>query len=113
MGMDLEREVFSCEPEYFEAGVDIGITTETKTASADIEAHVPVILSGDTVAAVTSADLADLSGLYGITADSASADGDCVVYLTGEFFVDDLVLEDGVTADDLEVAFRNIGIFLK
>jgi len=53
------------------------------------------------------------TGLYGITATSAEADGECVVYLTGAFFADGLVLETGVAADDLEAAFRNIGIFLK
>ena len=36
-----------------------------------------------------------------------------MIYLTGEFFADALALETGVTAAGLEVAFRNIGIFLK
>ena len=36
-----------------------------------------------------------------------------VVYLTGEFFADAITLPEGVTADTLAKAFRNIGIFLK
>lgn len=52
-------------------------------------------------------------GLYGITADSAKNGEDAVIYLTGEFFADELVLPQNVTAAALEVPLRNIGIFLK
>ena len=45
------------------------------------------------------------AGIYGIAAT--------VVYLTGEFFADAITLPEGVTADTLAKAFRNIGIFLK
>lgn len=112
MSMELEKKTFSTSPEYFEAGTDIPITTRVKTAAADLAAHVPVILADSgKVSAVASASA--LTGLYGITADSAAADADAVIYLTGEFFKDGLALPDGVTADDLEVPLRNIGIFLK
>lgn len=111
MSMELEKRTFSTAPEYFEAGTDIRITTQVKTAAADLEAHVPVILADGKVSAVASASA--LAGLYGITADSAAKDADAVIYLTGEFFKSGLVLPDGVTADDVEVPLRNIGIFLK
>ena len=35
-----------------------------------------------------------------------------VVYLSGEYFADSLALTEGVTAADVEVPLRNIGIFL-
>ena len=52
-------------------------------------------------------------GIYGITADSAKSGEDAVIYLTGEFFADELALAEHVKAADLEVPLRNIGIFLK
>ena len=115
MAMNLAKETFSTERKYFEAGTDIRVTTAVKPAAAALEAHAPVILGdGGKVKTVTSADLTDLSGLYGITADSVeAADDDAVILLTGEYFADALVLEEGVEAADLETAFRNIGIFLK
>ena len=115
MAMNLAKETFSTERKYFEAGTDIRVTTSVKPAAAALEAHAPVILDDDgKVKAVASTDLTDLSGLYGITADSVeAADDDAVILLTCEYFADALVLEEGVEAADLETAFRNIGIFLK
>ena len=55
----------------------------------------------------------DTTGIYGIVADDAASGDDVVIYLTGEFITDALVLEDVVTAADIEVALRDIGIFLK
>ena len=49
------------------------------------------------------------AGIYGIAATAEEV----VVYLTGEFFADAITLPEGVTADTLAKAFRNIGIFLK
>ena len=70
MAMNLAKETFSTERKYFEAGTDIRVTTAVKPAAAALGAHAPVILGDDgKVKAVTSADLTDLSGLYGITAD--------------------------------------------
>ena len=51
--------------------------------------------------------------MYGIAATAAEAAEEVVVYLTGEFFADAITLPEGVTADTLAKAFRNIGIFLK
>lgn len=53
------------------------------------------------------------AGIYGIAATAAEATEEIVVYLTGEFFADAITLPEGVTADTLAKAFRNIGIFLK
>ena len=115
MAMNLEKETFSTERRYFEAGTNIRVTSTVKTAAAALKEHAPVIMGDDgKVKAVASADLTDLSGLYGITADSVdAAEDDAVILLTGEYFADSLELEDGVTADKLEAAFRDIGIFLK
>lgn len=115
MSMDLSKQTFNCEPKYLIAGTDIRITTGVKKASVALETGAPVILNSDGEAAKVSVSggKAATTGLYGIVADSAAKDEDVVIYLTGEFFADALVLETGVNADDLEVPFRNIGIFLK
>ena len=115
MSMDLARKDFSTAPEYFIAGVDIGIAKTTKTASEAVEAHTPVLIAdgkGKPIAAPSSAGAAVLTGLYGVTADSAEADKDVPVYLSGEFFADALVLPDNVSVADVEVPLRNLGIFL-
>ena len=110
MSMDLARKDFSTAPKYFIAGVDIGIAKATKTASEAVEAHAPVLIADGKVkpiAAPASAGTAVLTGLYGITADSADANKEVPVYLTG------LVLPNNVSVDDVEVPLRNLGIFLK
>lgn len=110
--MDLAKQTFSTAPEYIIAGTAIGITQAVKAAAADIEKYAPVILTEDgKVTPLT--DKTKLAALYGIAADSAEKDGDAVIWLSGEFFADDLTLATGITAADIEVAFRNIGIYLK
>lgn len=112
MSMDLKRQEFSTAPQYFEAGVTIPIKTAVKTASEALDAHAPVLLDSQSgkVKKVSSAE--ELTGLYGITLESAESEKEVVVALTGEFFADALKLEAEVTAAKLEVPFRNIGIFL-
>lgn len=81
-----------------------------------MEAHAPVLIADGKVkpiAAPASAGAAVLTGLYGITADSAKADEEVPVYLTGEFFANGLVLPNNVSAADVEIPLRNLGIFLK
>ena len=110
MSMNLAPEKFSCSPEYLLAGTDIRITTAVKEAAADLKAGAPVKLnSAGKVAPVAKAD--GVTGLYGITTEDFKSGEDAVIYLTGEFFADRL--GTGVTAASLEVAFRDIGIFLK
>lgn len=112
MSMNLTPEKFSYEPEYLLAGTDIRVTTAIKKAAATLKAGAPVKLDGSGKAApVANAD--GTTGLYGIATEDFKSGEDAVIYLTGEFFADHLALETGVTAASLEVAFRNIGIFLK
>lgn len=112
MSMNLTPEKFSCELEYLLAGTDIRVTTAIKKAAAALKAGAPVKLdSSGKAAPVAKAD--GTTDLYGITTEDFKSGEDAVIYLTGEFFADRLALETGVTAASLEVAFRNIGIFLK
>lgn len=115
MSMNLAKETYSCEEEYLIAGTNVRIVTEVKEAAADLEKGAPVILDSDGKAAKVTAGESGVTttGLYGIVADSTESGEDAVIYLTGEFFKDKLALESGVTAADLEIDFRNIGIFLK
>lgn len=117
MSMDLKKKTFSTTPEYFIAGTAIGITTAVKKAGAALAAHAPVLLGGDgkvtAIAAVDETHPLSTTGLYGITADSAESGEDAVIYLSGEFFADGLVLPSGVAAADIEIALRDLGIFLK
>jgi hypothetical protein len=115
MSMELTKQTFTYTPEHLIAGTDIGITTAVKEAAANLDKGAPVILNGSGKAAKVVVDDGAVvtTGLYGIVADSAASGEDVVIYLTGEFFADALALETGVTAADLEVPFRNIGIFLK
>ena len=71
------------------------------------------ILKVKPLAAVDGSNALNVTGLYGIAAEDAASGEDAVVYLTGEFFAEGLALPDGVAAADIEVALRNIGIFLK
>ena len=105
MSMDLARKTFSCEPEYFIAGTNIRIATAVKEAGANLSAHTPVLLAEGKVTPV--AEAAKLTGLYGVSGE------DAIIYLSGEFFADALVLPAGMTAADVEVPLRNLGIYLK
>ena len=105
MSMDLARKTFSCEPEYFIAGTNIRIATAVKEAGADLSAHTPVLLAEGKVTPVAEAAK--------LTAEAAKSGEDAIIYLSGEFFADALVLPAGMTAADVEVPLRNLGIYLK
>lgn len=115
MAWDLSVKTFTNEPEQFIAGADFPIMTAVKTASVAVKAHAPVGLGADgKLALITNGGSSvDTSTLYGIAAEDAAAEAECVVYLTGEFFGDKLALESDVTVDKLEVPMRKLGIFLK
>ena len=85
--------------------------TAAKEAGADLSAHTPVLLAEGKVTPV--AEAAKLTGLYGVTAEAAKSGEDAIIYLSGEFFADALVLPAGMTAADVEVPLRNLGIYLK
>ena len=110
MSMDLAVKTYRYDPHHFEAGVG-PVNKAVKVAAADIPAHAPVALDGDGKLALLTAD--NKASLYGLTPDSIRADEEGPVWLTGEYFADSLVLPEGMTAADIEVALRNIGIFLK
>ena len=123
MSMDLAKNTFHCEPEYFIAGTTIPIATAAKQVAEDLPAHTPVILNADGKLAVVSATTTgdgegaktevNTTGLYGLTAESAASGEDAIVYLSGEFFADEMVLPAGMAASDVEIALRNIGIYLR
>ena len=118
MAMDLAVQTFSTKPDYLIAGTDIRITTAVKKAGAALTRGMVVCLAdGKLNQPAVSGDSAPYTvattGMYGIVADDAAKDAETVVYLTGEFFADALVLPENATAADAEIALRNIGIFLK
>ena len=111
MAWDLSVKTFTNEPEQFIAGADFPIMTAVKTASAAVK--VGLGADGKLALITKGSSTVDTSTLYGIAAEDAEAEAECVVYLTGEFFGDKLVLESDVTVDVLEVPMRKLGIFLK
>ena len=122
MSMDLAVKTYRYDPHHFEAGTG-PVAKAAKVAAVDIPAHAPVVLNSDGKLALITAtttgegDAAKTTvattGLYGLTPDSIKAGEEGPVWLTGEYFADSLALPEGVTAADIEVALRNIGIFLK
>lgn len=115
MSMDLARQDFVMTPDDLLAGTIVPVVTATKTAAAAISLGAPVKLnsSGKVTKVTESSGTVSVEGLYGIAADSAKSNEEVPVYLMGEFYADRLVYEENVTAADVEVAFRNLGIFLK
>lgn len=117
MSMDLERKNFSYAPDYLIAdGAEIN--TAVKVASVGVVRGEVVVLNGDGKLAkiIVSGDdpyTVTTTGLYGIVADDAAAEEETVVYLTGAFFGDALVLPENATVADVEVPLRNLGIFVK
>lgn len=122
MGMDLGVKTFRHEPEYFEAGPH-PVAKSVKTAAADIPAHAPVVLNNDgklELVTVTKGGTEEkptysvnAAGLYGVAPEAIANGEEGVVYLTGDFFADSLTLPENAQPAALEVALRNIGIFLK
>lgn len=118
MGMDLARKTFYTAPDYLIAG-GAEINKAVKVASVAVKRGAVVVLDGDgklaipTVSGEPDSYTVDTTGLYGIVADDAEADEEAVVYLTGEFFGDALVLPENATLAHVEVPLRNLGIFLK
>lgn len=110
MSMDLAVKTYRHDPSHFEAGVG-PVAKAVKVAAADLNAHAPVALDENgKLVAVTGANK---ENIYGLLPEAAKANEETPVYLTGEYFADSLALEDGVTAADIEIDLRNIGIFLK
>lgn len=109
-------------PENFIAG-DFPMKTDFGPikSGATIRKYAPLVQGANGIEEITAAMLPTegesategaLDTLIGIAADEPSG-GTVVYYLTGEFFSEALILQDGVTADILKPAFRKLGIFLK
>lgn len=65
---------------------------------------------------VTAAKDNDTLKLYGILAEDVNAtdkDIESVVYLSGEFNSNTVIVKEGNTLEDLKVGLREIGIYLK
>lgn len=119
MSMDLAKKTFSTQPDYLIAGT-AEIVTAAKEAAAALKRGAPVVLDGSgKLAAVTVVSggpgtyKTEATGLYGILAEDVKSGEQGVVYLSGEFFANALVLPANGSAADLEVPFRALGIFLK
>lgn len=118
MSMDLAKKTFSTQPDYLIAG-NAEIVTAVKEASAALKRGAPVVLNRDGKLAAISVSGSNApytvttTDLYGILAEDVASDEDGIVYLSGEFFADALVLPANATAADVEVPLRNLGIYLK
>ena len=118
MSMDLAKKTFSTQPDYLIAG-NAEIVTAVKEASAALKRGAPVVLNSDGKLAAISVSgssapyTVTTTGLYGILAEDVASGEDGIVYLSGEFFADALVLPANATAADVEVPLRNLGIYLK
>ena len=113
--MDYSVKEFEYVPGHFIAGSTIGTVAKVKTAAANVKAHAPVVIANGKIKplAAGAEGKVDATGIYGITAQAATTGADVPVLLTGEFFADALVLPEHAKAADVEIALRNIGIFLK
>ena len=117
MSMDLAKKTFSTQSDYLIAG-NAEIVTAVKEASAALKRGAPVVLSDGKLAAISVSGnsapyTVTTTGLYGILAEDVASGEDGIVYLSGEFFADALVLPANATAADVEVPLRNLGIYLK
>lgn len=115
--MDLEKKIYSTQPDYLIAST-AEIVTGTKEASVQLKRGSPVVLDADGKLApvkVTNSSgwTTDTTGLYGILAEDVESGEIGIVYLSGEFFADALVLPTHATVADVEIPLRNIGIYLK
>ena len=118
MSMDLAKKTFSTQPDYLIAGT-AEIVTAAKEAAAALKRGAPVVLNSDGKLAAISVSgssapyTVTTTGLYGILAEDADTGEEGIVYLSGEFFADALVLPEHATVEDVEIPLRNLGIFLK
>ena len=124
-----EIEKSNCIPDNFHAGdfpvekdvqpIKAGKTITkympVKLVAGKLEPVVKIVASAvDAANAIPAKTLEEntVENLYGIAAEDGTAGG-AVVYLTGDFFANKLVLETGVTIEMLKPAFKKIGIYLK
>ena len=109
--MNENPKVFSVRQNYAIADTAVPVAVAAKMAGADLKALAPVLLKEGKVTPVT--DSANTADLYGLAAEAVPAGKEAVIFLSGAFFADALALEAGVTAADLELPLRRLGIFLR
>jgi hypothetical protein len=119
----------NCAPDNFHAGefpvenavqpIKAGKTITkympVKLVDGKLEPVVKIVASAvDAVNAVPAKTLEEntTENLYGIAAEDGTTAG-AVVYLTGDFFANELVLNSDITVEMLKPAFRKLGIYLK
>ena len=117
MSMDLAKKTFSTQPDYLIAGTAEIVTATKEVGSAALKRGAPVRGEDGKLAAVkvsgSGTYTVDTTGLYGILAEDADTGEEGIVYLSGEFFANTLVLPEHATVADVEIPLRNLGIFLK
>ena len=99
------------KPKMVHAG-DYPVVTDSGTVAAGetIVELMPVELAADgTIKAVTADTKANV---YGLAAENAEEGNEVVIYLTGQFFGDAIVVPAGTTAADFKAPCRKLGIFL-
>lgn len=101
----------SYTPKMVQAG-DYPVVTDSGTVAVGetILELMPVTLEANgTYKAVTAATVANT---YGLAAENADGGEEVVIYLTGQFFGESLVVPAGTTASNFKAPFRKLGIFL-
>ena len=108
-----EVKEYAYEPKRFLAG-DMPVGKEVMECAEDAEilAHSLVAQSGGKAVPYAAGKDGALDVPYGIAAADAE-NGQVVVYLSGEFYGESLVLPEGVTVDAVKPLARENGIFIK
>ncbi len=101
----------SYTPKMVHAG-DYPVVTDSGTVATGetIVELMPVALGTDgKLKAITAETIASV---YGIAAEDKEEGEELVIYLTGQFFGDAIVVPAGTTAADFKAHLRKLGIFL-
>ena len=98
-------------PKMVHAG-DYPVVTDSGTVATGetIVELMPVELTENGEIKAITAD--SVANVYGLAAESAEEGEEVVIYLTGQFFGDAIVVPAGKTAADLKAPLRKINIFL-
>lgn len=118
MSMDLAKKTFSTQPDYLIAGTAEIVTGTKEVGDTALKRGAPVVLNATGKLEAVKVEgsgsyTVKTDGLYGILAEDADTGEEGIVYLSGEFFADALVLPEHATVADVEIPLRNLGIFLK
>lgn len=108
-----EVETRKREAKNFFAG-EFPTLTESGTAGAAIKEHEPVMKDTDgNIVPVSAPEEGEALDVTGIAAADAEKGDPVVYYITGEFFTDAIILQDGVEVGALKDVLRKISIFLR